>query len=192
MLSCDNISLVDTDFAIHASNVDLPLSRIKEIFSLIEEKVGMLYVHPLVFKNEWKLELNPRLKKIVDENVFNFCSLYDFFERDSDEEKYYRIYTQNMIKKVSSLVIEEKDILTTWITGKSFGEIHSLILCLVCDCACFLSDDNDSRYVGEIIKKEYGEVITIYNRSKLADILYGLGLSFMEANEFQKYIKSYN
>ena len=62
---------------------------------------------------------------------------------------------------------EDKDVFTFWIRQNSLGEIHSVSMCLVSECAIFLSDDGDSKALKNIVNQRAMGAIEVFNRNEI-------------------------
>ncbi len=74
------------------------------------------------------------------------------------------------------LHIGKESVFTYWKRQSSLGEIHSISLCIITGCGVFLSDDNDSQYLANIIKNQFMQEISVYSRSDIADKMKEQGL----------------
>ena len=158
-------ALIDNDFLEHIVEINRgpeeKVEMMKKAFRSLSISAAM---HPLVFEKEL-VKAQTRLcffdTGVVDRLLFSDC-----FAEDSDEESYYCWLVPELYKKFmgKELGAEHKDVLTYWISHESFGEVHSMAMCLVCGCAMFLSDDRGSKMLRGIIEREYSETIRVYNR----------------------------
>lgn len=165
MLIDKTTALVDNDFVGHVSEINRPQAEVADITKRILSNLGVVAVmHPLVYDNE--LLKTERTLFLFAESVFHQTSFLEIFQGDKNKEAYYCFLVPELYKKLNgtSYNATGQSVLTCWVRRESLGEIHSMATCLVCGCGIFLSDDGDSKQLSEIIKTQYSDTISVYNR----------------------------
>ena len=165
-----NSAAVDNDFINKVAQIRTgtmsPEDMLREIFSALQIH-GIM--HPLVYEKELLKEA-PGIKAIFDKNVVEYVSFDDIFQGDEGKRAYYmflvpELYNALMGKKFP----EDKDVFTFWIRQNSLGEIHSVSMCLVSECAVFLSDDGDSKALKNIVNQRAMGAIEVFNRNEIVE-----------------------
>ena len=167
----NSTAIVDNDFINHLAGSriadDLLVCSLLDIFNSLSVAAA---IHPLVYDKELFPQTD-RIKLLFQKEVIRRLTFDDAFEQDSDKETYYCYLVAELYSYLNgySLPVAGREVLNYWKRRESLGEVHSLSLCLVCDCGIFLSDDSDSKRLAEyIIRKSLGTVC-VYNRKELID-----------------------
>lgn len=167
----NSTAIVDNDFINHLAGSriadDLLVCSLLDIFNSLSLVAA---IHPLVYDKELFPQTD-RIKLLFQKEVIRRLTFDDAFEQDSDKETYYCYLVAELYSYLNgySLPVAGREVLNYWKRRESLGEVHSLSLCLVCDCGIFLSDDSDSKRLAEyIIRKSLGTVC-VYNRKELID-----------------------
>ena len=167
----NSTAIVDNDFINHLASSriadDLLVCTLLDIFNSLSVAAA---IHPLVYDKELFPQTD-RIKLLFQKEVIRRLTFDDAFEQDSDKETYYCYLVAELYSYLNgySLPVAGREVLNYWKRRESLGEVHSLSLCLVCDCGIFLSDDSDSKRLAEyIIRKSLGTVC-VYNRKELID-----------------------
>lgn len=167
----NSTAIVDNDFINHLAGSriadDLLVCSLLDIFNSLSLVAA---IHPLVYDKELFPQTD-RIKLLFQKEVIRRLTFDDAFEQDSNKETYYCYLVAELYSYLNgySLPVAGREVLNYWKRRESLGEVHSLSLCLVCDCGIFLSDDSDSKRLAEyIIRKSLGTVC-VYNRKELID-----------------------
>ena len=162
-------AVIDTDFVIKLSEINRPLTDVhiivKAVFTALALEVLM---HPLVYEHE-VLSGNKKVKSFFENAIIGNPSLKDILQDDPVREAYYEYVMPELYKALNGYEIAlsgKTTVYTYWKSGESLGEIHSLTMCLLCGCGIFLSDDNDSKILQEIIRQKSLGSIQVYNRQE--------------------------
>ena len=169
-----NSAAVDNDF------INKVEDMLREIFSALQIH-GIM--HPLVYEKELLKEA-PGIKAIFDKNVVEYVSFDDIFQGDEGKRAYYmflvpELYNALMGKKFP----EDKDVFTFWIRQNSLGEIHSVSMCLVSECAVFLSDDGDSKALKNIVNQRAMGAIEVFNRNEIVEKYQASGVNGLKRTD---------
>lgn len=172
-MKIDSTSVVtDNDFINHLSETKLPEETLIEKLKTIFSELGIVaIVHPLVYDNE-VMHSNKRTALLFFKKVIQKVEFSDIFQGDETKKTYYIMLIKEIFKTFKggkSLPISDEKILTSWLRQISLGEIHSIAMCLICDCNIFLSDDGDSKKLTQIIQDKFPNSIEVYNREELID-----------------------
>ena len=151
---------VDTDFLIHVSETKCtPEETLKYLVIAFQkfERIGI--AHPLVYENEMPKD-HAVVAEIFRAGIIQIIQWGDIFGGDEGEERkqYYEYLVPQIFRKLTGLDFPVRDIFNDWKRQCSLGEVHSISLCLVCECDLFLSDDSDSKRIQRLIKEDFGEV----------------------------------
>lgn len=179
-----NSAAVDNDFINKGAQIRTgtmsPEDMLREIFSALQIH-GIM--HPLVYEKELLKEA-PGIKAIFDKNVVEYVSFDDIFQGDEGKRAYYmflvpELYNALMGKKFP----EDKDVFTFWIRQNSLGEIHSVSMCLVSECAVFLSDDGDSKALKNIVNQRAMGAIEVFNRNEIVEKYQASGVNGLKRTD---------
>lgn len=149
----NSTAIVDNDFINHLAGSriadDLLVCSLLVIFNSLSLVAA---IHPLVYDKELFPQTD-RIKLLFQKEVIRRLTFDDAFEQDSDKETYYCYLVAELYSYLNgySLPVAGREVLNYWKRRESLGEVHSLSLCLVCDCGIFLSDDSDSKRLAEYI-----------------------------------------
>lgn len=95
-------------------------------------------------------------------------SFDDIFQGDEGKKAYYMFLVPELYNALMGRRFpEDKDVFTFWIRQNSLGEIHSVSMCLVSECAIFLSDDGDSKALKNIVNQRAMGAIEVFNRNEI-------------------------
>lgn len=112
---------------------------------------------------------------LFDEQVFQKVEFDDIFQKDPGRKAYYILIARELYKALTgkTLNVDGDDVLSHWIYNSSLGEVHSLAMCLVCNCGIFLSDDKGSKKLQEYIRRSIGHrflvKLNVYNRTEFLE-----------------------
>lgn len=163
-----NSAAVDNDFINKVAQIKTgtmsPENILGEIFAALQIH-GIM--HPLVYEKEL-LKDRPGIKAIFDKNVVEYVSFDDIFQGDEGKKAYYMFLVPELYNALMGRRFpEDKDVFTFWIRQNSLGEIHSVSMCLVSECAIFLSDDGDSKALKNIVNQRAMGAIEVFNRNEI-------------------------
>lgn len=163
----ENCACVDTDFIIHIAETKCSVDDLLKYLTIAFEKKKLSGVmHPLVYEKELPQD-KPIIQDIFSEKIVRVVDLKGVFaDKDGEARKaYYSFLVPELFKKLTGKSFPVQDIFSEWRRKCSFGEIHSIALCLVCGCVLFLSDDNDSKRLQKLIKTDFG-IVAVSSRSE--------------------------
>lgn len=166
-------AVVDTDFTIHIAQSKMPAEDILHVLKLVLEELGIsAAVHPLVYDHEIPRD-NIVVVQLFAERILEKAEFSDIFQGDDAKEKraYYIMLLSDLYfsLKQSAFPAPKGQELEYWARMQSFGEVHSLAMCLVCECGIFLSDDGDSKWLKTYIEQKSIGKVEVYNRRELLD-----------------------
>ena len=166
----NEVAAIDNDFLQHL----LEIKYSKDLAGLINRFFNALGVsvtmHPLVYKYEAKLAPGKQIRdKLFREKVISVTDLGIFLGEKKD---YYFLMVKTLYKsfmgKEYPCSVNEKN----WVSGKSLGEVHTVVMCILLSYQCFLSDDKGSKKILQnIVNDRLLHPITIYNRQDGCDII---------------------
>lgn len=160
-----NSAAIDTDFLNHVVSMKCSQS---DISTLLDNMFSALSIecimHPLVYQNEIQ---SSKPEFLFTAKIIQVPSLSDIFEDETQKQYYCEILVPELYKQLTGEVypIDFKNILNQWQSGKSFGEVHTVSMCLLCGCALFLSDDHGSKQLQQIVETTSMGSVKVYNRS---------------------------
>lgn len=157
---------VDNDFVDHIVESRIDDAQLVAILNKAFSELGLTAImHPLVYEKELMKD-RKRVKSLFSGAVIYKVEFADIFQGDSGKKQYYTYLVSQLYRGLTgkTLQVSSDNILTYWVRRNSLGEVHSVAMCLVCGCGIFLSDDGDSKALGEYIKRmSLGEIL-VYNR----------------------------
>lgn len=179
-----NSAAVDNDFINKVAQIRtgtmLPEDMLREIFSALQIH-GIM--HPLVYEKEL-LKDRPGIKAIFDKNVVEYVSFNDIFQGDEGKKAYYMFLVPELYNALMGRKFpENKDVFTFWIRKNSLGEIHSVSMCLVSECAVFLSDDGDSKALKNIVNQRAMGAIEVFNRNEIVEKYQASGVNGLKRTD---------
>ena len=150
-----NSAAVDNDFINKVAQIKTgtmsPENILGEIFAALQIH-GIM--HPLVYE-----------KELLKDRPGSFD---DIFQGDEGKKAYYMFLVPELYNALMGRRFpEDKDVFTFWIRQNSLGEIHSVSMCLVSECAIFLSDDGDSKALKNIVNQRAMGAIEVFNRNEI-------------------------
>lgn len=163
------VAAIDSDFLNHL--LDIKNSKdvvdlIRRFFNALEVTVTM---HPLVYKNE--VQFAPR-KNIRDRLIED--SIISITEKDrflGERKRYYFMQVREIYKDYMNeeypCPLDEN----SWVSGKSLGEVHTVVMCHILSYLCFLSDDKGAKQLQNIVNERYLHPFTVYNRKDGCNII---------------------
>ena len=159
-------AVVDNDFVNHLAESRIADDILVSVMTTAFSDLGVnATMHPLVYTKE-VMHDNKRVSLLFQNKVIEKAEFSDIFSGSSAKKSYYLLLVSELYHSFTGdkLGATGEDILSYWVRQQSLGELHSLAMCLLCQCGMFLSDDNDSKKIGRLIEqKSLGKVI-IYNR----------------------------
>ena len=164
-------AIVDNDFVNHVVESRLGEERIVQLLCLILNELGLqAVVHPLVYEKEMMLD-NKLTIRLFSEKILNKAEFSDVFSKGEAARAYYTFLVKEFYFSLTGkqFPVEDDRVLCYWVRRTSLGEIHSLAMCLVCECGIFLSDDGDSKKLMDFIKRKALGAVTVYSRGELID-----------------------
>lgn len=167
-----NTAAIDNDFTGHLVEAHLDDDRLVYLLNTIFSELGLSAVmHPLIYEYEL-LKDKPRIAMLFNLGIVNKAEFVDIHQNDPVKKSYYAFLVQNLYRDLNgeSLSLSGEDIFTEWKSRSSLGEIHSVAMCLICDCGIFLSDDGDSKILQNLIQDKALGNICVYNRKELIDV----------------------
>ena len=164
-------AVVDNDFAGHLADSKLNDARLIELLNIAFSKSELTAVmHPLVYEKEL-LKTNRRIMLLFQALIFQKAEFNDIFQNDSGKRTYYILMVKELYKALTGKVLDASGdkVLSHWVRKSSLGEVHSLSMCLVCNCGIFLSDDSDSKKIQDYIENKVLVKLNVYDRTEFLD-----------------------
>lgn len=159
-------AVIDNDFTDHLAGCHLSNERLIEVLKLVFTELGLSAVmHPLVYQYELLIDKD-RIKLLFEHNIISKAEFSDMFLGNNGRKQYYIDLIEDLYELLTGNKppISGENILTSWVRGKSLGEVHSVAMCLLCGCGIFLSDDGDSKQLKSILDKKTIGTIDVYSR----------------------------
>ena len=172
MILDGNTAVIDNDFTGHLAEAHLTDEILAERLNTIFSELGLsIVMHPLVYEHEL-LKDAPRIAMLFDRNILNKAEFVDIHQNDPGKKAYYTFLMTNLYRDLrgEALPLSGEKIFTGWKKGASLGEVHSVVMCLICGCGIFLSDDGDSKVLQNLIKDKALGNVNVYNRRELVDV----------------------
>lgn len=164
-------AVVDNDFINHLVESKLEDSRLISVLNIVFSDLELSAVmHPLVYEHEVMHDHN-RTKLLFDQKVVHAATFEDLFQGDSNKQSYYTFLVTQLYRKLTGnvLPVSGNAVLRYWVRKNSLGEVHSLSMCLICQCGIFLSDDSDSKRLKKYIDQMSLGKVAVYNRTEFFD-----------------------
>ena len=104
----------------------------------------------------------------------------------SGERVYYESLVKDLYYRLNGVRYPFPSVFSMWKPKSSFGEVHSIAMCILFQFHIFLSDDSDSKKVARIVQRSTGSsfYIRVLTRTDAVDIL--PGSSLLNRTERQK------
>ena len=162
-------AVVDTDFLNHIAEINRSKEDIVRIVNTIFVAISYsAVIHPLVYEHEIIKGIE-KLDILFTQEVIKRPTFEDVFLGDRGKQDYYAYLVPELYKKLTGEILDtgKQDVFTYWKRGMSLGEIHSVTMCLICECSVFLSDDSDSKKLKQIVEESVSGHINLYCRKEL-------------------------
>ena len=173
MLLNDSVALIDNDFlskflSVNDSTEEEIIELSKKVFDSLDYTIA---IHPLVYSKEM-IGYKGIVDKAIGESIVALIEFKDIHNDESPRKLYYSYLIKDLFKKLnrSEFPNGNMDVWEYWKSQSNLGEIHSTVTCMVCNCGLFLSDDDDSRLLSEIIQNDFSYSIKIYNRKEIIKV----------------------
>lgn len=160
----ENCACVDTDFLIHVAETKCAAIDLLKYLAIAFEKLCLCGVmHLLIYEKELPQD-TPVIQQVFEAQIIQVVDLDALFSGEDGEARkaYYSFLVPELFKKLKGEKLPVEDIFNEWKRKCSFGEVHSIALCLVFGCRLFLSDDSDSKQLRKFIDSDLAtfEVLT--------------------------------
>ena len=160
---------VDTDFINHVlesrttNDVSMYLAKVLTDLGL------SAIMHPLVYENE--LDKNSiKINKLFEDKIISKVEFNQILPNEAAREYYIFLVKELLFVLLGDHSISEytaHDIFDVWKRKSSYGEVHTISMCLIMECGIFLSDDADSMKLKCIIEERKLGEIQVYNRREI-------------------------
>jgi len=166
MASDDSMkALIDTDFLTHIADVKSvdPLQAFQHYCEDAKVDVSM---HERVYSEEaMSFPATEQFFSCGIVAISRFIATLTLFEKEL-----YKRYINYLFSSYKNIPYPFEDVFEGWQKQCSFGEIHSMALCILHSYSLFLSDDKDSQRIHIIAKKNFeGKSIRVLNRKSAID-----------------------
>lgn len=168
----ERTAVVDNDFISHLAESKLTDERLVEVLDIVFCDLGLsAAMHPLVYEYEL-LKDQDRISLLFDQNLIYKAEFIDILQDDPSRKAYYIYLITNLYRSFTgeAFPISGDDIFTHWVRRKSLGEVHSMVMCLICSCGIFLSDDGDSKVLRDHIERMSIGSVDVYSRHEFIEI----------------------
>lgn len=164
---------IDTDFFNHLVETDRDIKEIANAFQLaLDELQIWAVIHPLVYSRELEHTLTERKTFLFKKQIIKLASFEDIFQGDEDKKAYYiQLIPDLYYRFTGTQLAPDFDVLASWKASASLGEVHSVAMCLLCNCGIFLSDDEDSKDLANLsyIKNQLAFDLKVLSRKEFFD-----------------------
>lgn len=179
---------IDNDFMNHLAETKLDDDRqLKDIVRSLFLGMGVSPVmHELVYCNEFDDEgNNEKIRDIgrsfISDGIVSIKKKSDYIKSKLEDQYYSTVFEEIYRDFKGDLPVN--DIWKEWKKQASLGETHTVTMCVFIKCGIFLSDDNDSRQLREIIDQRFNFSIKVYNRSQAVDYVKEQGKNTLKKRE---------
>jgi len=89
------------------------------------------------------------------------------------ERRYYERVVKDIYKRLKGTDYPHESVFKGWTKGKSFGEVHSIAMCLLFQICIFLSDDSDSKKIERFVNSSMGvgnKIIVLTRKDAAANL----------------------
>jgi len=160
---------VDTDFILHLAemkNCD-PISLARRFFEALRFSPVLnetLFVHELE-------PLSATVQLFFEQEIIHVL----YFIGDLTNEK--RVYFERVVRDIYYRLKGDQyplsSVFSGWEKKSSFGEIHSVAMCILMQLHIFLSDDKDSKIIERIVRNSMGRnsSVTVLTRADAVGII---------------------
>lgn len=159
---------IDNDFINHLVETKFDDEKLVAVLSIVFSELNLSAImHPLVYEKEL-LKDNARIKLLFGSNVVSNVSFDDILQNDAARKDYYIYLVTELYRSLNGdeLPAIGEDVFAYWAHKKSLGEIHSIAMCLICECGVFLSDDKDSKALKRYVERSSIGKVDVYNREE--------------------------
>lgn len=162
---------IDSDFLFHLTQIKKADDLLDLIVRFFEHLDILPHMHPLVYENEIQTQSDIILK-LFDKKVVQITNEFEAIKNDENKRLYYEIQVKQIYMDFTGERYPNDDIFNGWTSGKSLGEVHTVVYSAFLNYTCFLSDDNQvSRDLGDIVKRRMSVPIKVMNRKDCVEIL---------------------
>lgn len=161
-------AVVDNDFVDHLAGANLTDMQLVEVLHIVFAELNLsAAMHPLVYDKEL-LKDKHRIKLLFDKEIVCKAEFSDIFLGDMERKAHYIYLVKSFYRFLSgeALPVKDDEVLTYWVREKNLGEVHSFVMCLLCGCGMFLSDDEDSKKLMNNLKRVTTDTVTVYSREE--------------------------
>ena len=172
----EKCAVVDNDVINHVTDIDGSKEEIADIARnvfLAMEVVAI--VHPLVYEHEVRKD-HEKTAWLFSDGVIGTPSLEDVFQQDPAQRQYYDLLLRDLYHMWKGRAFGDafptaEDVFSFWKRQESLGELHSMVMCYLCGCGMFLSDDSDSKALRKTMEMNGLEPVTVYSRKEFVEML---------------------
>lgn len=178
-----NSVAIDNDFLQKALEMQREEERIIYILSKLFQCIGHNpVIHPLVFQKE--VMHNSITEKLFAQQIIGTPTWEEIHQNNEAKIQYYTYMLLELYNKFWGVPLDlgKSTVFTYWKREKSLGEIHSLAMCLLCNCGMFLSDDDDSQRISKLIESYFNKKIVVYTRENVSDIARNNGIELSRSD----------
>lgn len=183
----ERTAVVDNDFISHLAESRMTDERLIDVLNLVFCDMELAAaMHPLVYEYEL-LKDQKRISLLFSENLIYKANFTDIIQDDPDKKAYYIYLLKSLYHSLTGekFPIPDEDIFTSWIRRKSLGEVHSIVMCLICGCGIFLSDDDDSKVLKMHMERMLIGTVAVYSRDEFIHIHMEKGKTKLNRKERQ-------
>lgn len=168
----EQVAAIDNDFLNHLLEIkehsNLP-DLIRRFFAALQVRAVM---HPLVLQNEANVVSSPIKDMLFAHGVISEVDLNSQLFCDEGKKRYYAMLIMTIYKDFTGEEYPCPDVINGWISQKSLGEVHTVVMCALLYFDCFLSDDRDAaKYLQGIVDRRLNWKVNIYNRQNRCEYI---------------------
>lgn len=162
---------IDNDFAMQLADIDWEQDFLEKTMKIFFSELDVMPImHELVYIHELEGGADTGCKNVAidffQKEIISLRELSSFL--DTNQKKiYYEIVLKELYYDfMGEFPSEIKNVFNDWKAHASLGETHTAAMCFFIGCSIFLSDDKDSKQLGEVLKKKKAFDLNVYNRDE--------------------------
>ena len=171
----EKVAAIDNDFLNHLLEIKAHpnlLGLIQRFFSALQVNAVM---HPLVLHNEAEITSNTTRIALFSSGTITEVDMDSSLFSDESKKQYCYMLIKVIYKDFTGEEYPCEDVINGWVSQKSLGEVHTVVMCALLYYECFLSDDHDAaKYLQGIVDRRLNWKVNIYNRQNRCDYIKNL------------------
>lgn len=180
---------IDNDFVMHLAEIDnwSKEDHLNNVMTMFDELDVIPIMHELVYNKELcggpdTTCKNNALSFFVND-IINVKYLSEIIDNQSKRQYYEIVFKEIYYDFKGNLPSNIKDIFKDWKNKASLGETHTVVMCFIMGCSIFLSDDDDSKKLSQVLKNKKSFKLDVYDRKKACDRIKELGAGVLNKKD---------